>query len=112
MMNRVVCNNRLDVGLHPDAVALRPMRVFRTQATVKTRLYTAVTFPDGAWSGCELTLRRCMAFGYLVESNDIVIDVLNENGDIIQDYSVSREGFKYLRRVLKLRVEVEEAEAI
>lgn len=110
MKAKTVCNNRLDVGLRSDAVALRPMRVFRTKTKLKTRIYTAVTFPDGPWIGCELTLQRCMAFGYLVEDSDIVVDVLDENGDIIQDYSVSREGFKYLRRVLKLRVEIEEVE--
>lgn len=100
-MVKKVCNDHWDVQLHPDAVALRPVRVMGEEM----RLYTATTFPDGPWRGCELTLRRCMAFGYLVEESDLIIDVLDENGDIIQDYSVSRDGFEYLRRVLQFRVE-------
>lgn len=85
--------------LHQDAFALRPIRVVMDEF----RYYEAVTFPENPWQGCELWLRRCEAFGFLA-GEYAVIDILDQAGDIIQDYSISREGFNYLRQKLRFRI--------
>lgn len=91
------------IHLHPDAFALRPVRVLKNGSI---RYYEGTTFPGNPWSGCEMYLRRLMFFGALgVEDTSIVIDVLNEEGDILQDFTVSTRGFEYLRRQLGFRVE-------
>jgi hypothetical protein len=50
-------------------------------------------------------LRRCAACGWLKEdSSGLLVDVLDAQGDIIQDYPITKKGFEYLRRILKFRV--------
>ncbi len=94
----------LNINLNPRAFALRPVRV--VEKNNEFRFYTAITFPRAPWNGCELYLRRCKAFGYLKEDRaDLVIDVLDKNGDIIQDFPITRDGFEYLREKLKFVVE-------
>ena len=96
----------LDVGLGPAAFALRPVRMLVKKNSF--RFYSATTFPTGPWSGCELHLRRCKAFGYLKDDGaGLVIDVLDQGGDILQDYAITRAGFEYLRQQLKFIVEEE-----
>jgi hypothetical protein len=85
--------------VEPNAYALRPVRIVNGQL----REYEAVTFPGGPWRGCAMWLRRCWALGYLGE-NYAVVDVLDRQGDIIQDFGLNRRGFKYLQRQLKFRV--------
>jgi hypothetical protein len=89
----------LDVGLDPAAYALRPVRIVGDEF----RVYEAVTFQDNPWQGCELYLRRCKSMG-MIGGDYATIDVLNEAGDIIQDYQVCRAGFRYLRGQLKFKV--------
>ena len=83
------------------SVALRPMRLIGDEL----REYTATTFPADPWAGCNMCLRHLSAFGMVQEGSDLLIDVLDENWDIIQDVGVTREGFEYLRRKLKFKVE-------
>lgn len=92
----------LDIDLNKNAIALRPVRIVGDEF----RFYEAVTFPENPWQGCELYLRRCGAFGHLVSTNDAyaVVDVLDVNSDIVQDFGVTRGGFNYLREKLKFRV--------
>lgn len=92
-----------EINLNKNAHALRPVRVVGNE---ELREYEAVTFPNDPWQGCEIYLRRCGAFGYLVSANDsyAVVDVLDASGDIIQDYGVTHAGFNYLREKLKFRV--------
>lgn len=88
--------------LDPDAVALRPVRIIRTKGRdAVIRHYTATTFPENPWGGCNLYLRRCRLFGGLSDADtDLLLDVLNEAEDIIQDYNLTRKGFEYLRKKL------------
>lgn len=94
--------------LKPEAFALRPVRVIGDGF----RYYEATTFPQDPWKGCELYLRRLAFFGHLredgKEGQEIVIDVLDANGDIIQDFPVTREGFRLLRRWLRFKVDASE----
>lgn len=95
------------IELHKDAVALRPVRMREKQNDFV--FYSATTFPDGPWSGCELTLRRCQSFGYLKDDKSgIMVDVLDKDGDIIQEFHLTKQGFQYLRRTLKFVVELKE----
>ncbi len=85
-----------------EAFALRPVRVV-DEVEVH---YTATTFPGNPYSGCEITIRRCEAFGHLKSAHpDLWVDVLDEDGDILQEVPISRRGFEYLRRVLRFQRE-------
>lgn len=93
-------------GLTPPlddrAFALRPVRFTETDDGGEIRHYEAITFPQNPRGGCGMWLRRCL--GQLRdEGSNLLIDVLDENGDIIQDYPITRDGFEYLRRSLKFR---------
>jgi hypothetical protein len=61
----------------------------------------AVTFPDGPYLGCCQTLRQAYVFG---EQPNIVsrysVDILDSNGDIIQEINLSKLQFDALRRAL------------
>lgn len=89
-------------ALSKAAHALRPMCISKADAVH----YTATTFPKKPFQGCEITIRRCEAFGYLVPpqpgnlEGDLFIDVLDIEGDILDTIGVTPDGWKYLRRVL------------
>jgi hypothetical protein len=69
------------------------------------REYEATTFPKHPWQGCELYLRRCDALGYLSDDGSgILVDVLGKNGDIVQDFPLTRQGLRYLRSQLRFKV--------
>ena len=92
----------LNPPLHEKAFALRPVRAMVKEN--EFRFYECVTFPKDPFHGIEQSLRRC--FGNLVEDDaELMIDILDENNDIIQEYPINRKGFEYLRRVLKFRVD-------
>ena len=90
------------INLSRKAHALRPVRFFSSKE--EARYYNAVTFPNGARKGCELSLVRCELFGKFDKNSDFLIDVLDANGDIIQDFGITKSGFEYLQRVLKFMV--------
>lgn len=90
--------------LHPDAHALRPVRIIGDAL----RLYEGTTFPRDPWDGCQLYVRRLQALGHLKgDGTGILLDVLAATGDIVQDFPLSRPGLTYLRRQLRFRVEKE-----
>lgn len=93
--------------VHAKAFALRPIRVdVRNNRFIN---YEGTTFPKNPWQGCELYLRRVAALFGLTEDGDgpLAIDVLGENGDILQTFSISSKAFEYLRRSLKFKREPE-----
>jgi hypothetical protein len=96
--------------IHPSAHALTLFRVLNNGAG---RAYTAVTFPQDPWQGCERTIRMGKAVGWVKDPTDDaygVLDVLNEDGDIVQDFSVpTARAFQCLKRRLDLRVEMTDA---
>jgi hypothetical protein len=81
------------------AVSLRPIRIVGGEL----RLYTEITFEPDAYAGCDVWLRRLL--GQAIDESDCMIDVLDEDGDIIQEVPVTRRGFEYLRRSLHFRWE-------
>jgi hypothetical protein len=90
--------------LDKRAFALRPVRVLEVQNVFRN--YEATTFPKGPYSGCRQMFRRLQITGGLSErQTNLMLDVLDENGDIIQEYFLTRQGFEYLRRSLKFKVD-------
>jgi hypothetical protein len=88
--------------LHPEAYGLQPVRIIRDEL----RVYEAVTFPKATtrWSGCERQLRILRATGGLKDDGShCLLDVLNEDGDIVQDIRITLAAFNYLRRTWKFR---------
>lgn len=97
------------VALVPSAHALT---LFRGLPNGEGRAYTATTFPRDPWQGCERTIRTAMRVGRLTErvtaASYGVLDVLDQEGDIVQDYGVPDSiSFSWLKRRLDLRVEAE-----
>lgn len=86
------------------AVALRPVRVaVKTNAFI---YYEGTTFPKHPSDGCDMYLRRLRALGYLADSySPVAVDILDDNGDILETVMLSKRGFEYLRRKLRFRVE-------
>ena len=96
--------------VHADARALSGIRILKNGAM---RQYTATTFPNDPWQGCEHMIRTGMKLGMLrppsAEKSVGVLDVLNEDGDIVQDFDiVTARGLRYLKRKLGWRVESED----
>lgn len=100
----------LGESLSPQAFALRPVRIDAKRD--RFIIYEATTFPDDPFNGCELMLRRCAFFAMLAKDEAaLMIDILNSDGDIIQDVPVNRQGFRYLRRIVKFKRVPDGAEA-
>jgi hypothetical protein len=93
--------------LHPAAHALS---MFRALPDGNGRAYTAVTFPADPRGGCLQIIRMAAFVGWIVDSSTDthgygVLDVLDAEGDIIQDYAVvDADGFQRIKRKLDLRV--------
>ena len=102
-------------ALDPRAVALT---VFRCLPDGTGREYTATTFPQDPWQGCNQIIRMARAFGFITASHGTactcpaVLDVLSDDGDIIQDFCITTaKACRWFYRKLKLRV-VSEAEVL
>lgn len=103
-------NSITDFVLHEDAFALRPVRVVRRKnKDAELLLFTATTCSEDPWEGCRSFLWKCFLFGRpVMGKTNLLIDVLNKDGDIIQDFAVTDVGFAYLRRILKFEVASED----
>jgi hypothetical protein len=96
--------DRLIPPLDSNSHALQLVRAIESKNVF--RYYEATTFRN-PYAGCELYLYRCQTFGFLVEKKEdvyAVVDVLDRNGDVIQDYGVNKKGFDFLRSQLKFKV--------
>lgn len=84
------------------------LTVFRALKNGEGRRYTAVTFPQDPWCGCERMLRMFRAVGWIGSEGEpyAVLDVLNEAGDIVQDFPIpNAQAFQRIKRKLNLAVE-------
>jgi len=92
-----VINDLLSVSAH----ALRPVRMVQENPVH----YTATTFPNGPRAGCSQMLRMADVTGGLghagEELKDFWVDVLDANGDILQEWPINKKCFDYLRRKLR-----------
>jgi hypothetical protein len=83
------------------------MRIDRNEQAIH---YTATTFPNNPYGGCELTIRRMECFGMLTKREGPLqgtwfLDILDAEGDILDTLEVNQKGVKYLRRKLRFRRE-------
>ena len=89
-----------------DAVALQPVRFMPGN---ELRYYTATTFLNNPRGGCGMYYQRCRVAGGIAEhgtSDEVgLCDVLNDAGDIVADFSLTRKGLKFLNKTLGCRVE-------
>jgi hypothetical protein len=93
----------MPTSLDPKAFALRPLRIdVKNNAFIH---YEATTWPANPYAGCEMMLRRVALFGVASDDSSVAVDVLAENGDILDTIPIPRHGFEYLRRVLKFKRE-------
>lgn len=99
----------MGIVIDDKSFALRPLRIIPVKDELI--LYEGTTFPGNPHAGVLLYLRRLVAFGYCsgVEAEspigDLGVDVLDENGDILHTFNITRKGFEYLRRSLRFRRE-------
>ena len=92
----------------PTAVAMRPVRI--KPKTNRLITYTATTFVTQHKASAIDQLIRMLGSSRLgkeeTKGDDrFVLDILDAEGDIIQEYILNRQGFKYLRMKLKFTVE-------
>jgi hypothetical protein len=93
--------------LHPDAVALSIFRVIKGNGCQ----YGVAPFADGR-AAVEVALRRAAEAGFLAPSETAanycfaVLDVLDAEGDWIQDFALpSEEAFEWWNLLLGLEIE-------
>jgi hypothetical protein len=94
-----------------EAVALSMFREGRNGNGIR---YSAVTFPQNPWRGCERMIRMARAVGWISDSKAAhasayaVLDVLDAQGDVIADYAiVDARAFASLKKKLGLVVETD-----
>lgn len=96
--------------LDPRAHALG---AFRVLPDGEGRRYSATTFPVDPWQGCERMIRTARAIGCIGQPGDsyAVIDVLDAQGSIVQDFGVpTAKAFRWWKRKLNLTVDPETPE--
>lgn len=85
------------------------MRLVRTDARNNRFVYyEGITFPGGPRSGCDMYLRRASICGKIGDAgigSDYTLDILNENGDILEELPIERKAARYLIEKLRIRVE-------
>lgn len=108
----------MSTDLHPLHPAATGFTVFRVLPDGTGRSYSAVEFTRG-WAGAEHFLRQLRACGYVKNSSTdpdsgyAVLDVLDADDDIVQDYEVpSGAAFAYIKRKLRLTVVHPPTEAV
>lgn len=95
-------------ALQPAAVALSAIRPLPSGSFHQ---YTAATFPQNPWQGCEHMIRMARACGFVTTCSGVcdcyaVLDVLDDDGDVIQDFCITTpRAFRWFYRKLHWRIE-------
>jgi hypothetical protein len=89
-----------------NAVALRPIRI----DVKRNRFihYDAITWEQRPAANLDMYLRRLQACGHIAKEGDqspLALDLLDEQGDILDTVEIDRRGFEYLRSKLCFRRE-------
>jgi len=88
-------------NLPNTAVGFIPCRIFKSNKLV---IYETVRLVKG-FEGLERTLRIINAFGWVLNLNGRVpskgevfhLDIIDEKGDVLQTWQISKRGFNFLR---------------
>lgn len=89
-----------------NAVAIRPIRV--DEKNNRFIYYTAMTWDENPAGHVDMYLRRIGIYGRDPKREDrspLALDLLAENGDILDTVAINRREFEYLRRHLRFRLE-------
>ena len=86
--------------LHKDAFAMRPSRIVGNEL----RHYQSWTWDKKPFNMIRMWLNR-MRIYHEPPRPDIMIDILNENNDIIQEVTLSKKQFEYLRGKMKFKLD-------
>lgn len=84
------------------------LRLVRCNVTRNTFVYyEAVTWPENPRGICDMYLRRAAICGKIGEGVDspYTVDILDKDGDIIEELPIERKAARYLVEKLRLRVE-------
>ena len=97
-------------AVDPRAVALAAFRVLPNGEDPQ---YTESWSPGNPWQGCERMIRMARAVGFVAASKAVdgyaVLDVLDKDGDVIQDYAIpTARAFQWFKRKLHWVVVPEE----
>lgn len=88
------------VRLDPSACVLRPWRI-KDEAPLN---FTGAKFARGVVA-VQLYLKRMDAFGYIIgrdlRTSDYMVDVLDDEGDILDTFAITKSGFEWCRRKLR-----------
>ena len=68
----------------------------------KVRDYEAVKFTKG-YPSVKMYLNRATLFGRFKKKSIYLIEILDGNRDVIQDFGLTKDSFNYLKRVLRLK---------
>lgn len=89
-------------GIRSDAAAITAFRVLPSGAG---RQYTGTTWPADPWGGVEHAVRTGHKLGFLAPSTAdpgsgyAVLDVLDADGDIIQDFEITTaRAFRWMKK--------------
>ena len=83
------------------AIALQPIRM--DEKRNRFIHYTPITWETRPAANLDMYLRRLKACGHIVEGKEspLAVDLLDEQGNILDTILINRKGFEYLRRKLK-----------
>lgn len=68
----------------------------------KIREYEAVKFTKG-YPSVKMYLNRATLFGRFKKGSIYLVEILDKNKDVIQDFGLTKDSFNYLKRVLRLK---------
>ncbi len=70
----------------------------------EVREYEAIKFSKG-YGGVYTYLNRATLFGKFKKKSIYLVEILDKNKGVIQDFGLTKESFDYLKKILKLRWE-------
>lgn len=90
------------------------LTLFRILKNGKGRTYSATTFPQDPYAGCERTIRMARAVGWITQDGSEsygLLEVIDASGDILTDYEIpTASAFAQLKK--RLNIVVEEVEEV
>jgi hypothetical protein len=100
-------------GFPPVPASAWALDLFRILGKDKPRQYTATTFPQNPYQGCERMIRMARAVGWIggdYKDSYGLLEVLDAAGDILCDYPVpNAHAFAQLKQKLDIAVQTDDA---
>lgn len=85
--------------LNPNAVSIRPVEIKNNEPL----LYKKITWDYKPHQNIQICLLRLALLSlFTSDNNNYLLDILDSNGDIIQDVEITTTQFQYLKTIFKL----------